>query len=518
MPAGLKVTDAPSVPVESVPNAPTTATELDPVKAPLTQKAPVADNEIERPTNLSEEASVSSDAMPIEDDDQSAMEWTTIIEEVIPPLAASEIVTNESINYDSAEGTLPSALFAIPFPAPVNAYRGKNTPPFLMYSPPRAMYQKPPKSDDGKRPKEKIAKKLVRIWQQEVLMGERIKRGEVPNPSRFKRIRGGCVRAASSINRWLPNTCIDTLSRLPPQRKLGTVTIIHPTFLEALHEEGEIMRDRPYQPTTEELQNDIGVLLRKTRQRVLIRAIISGMTLPITLGIEAFVPVFTFEINVAYFAFQIYGLKKAKALLGPKPKNKKRSKQSKKHKQNSSEQATLLVGNAPAEAVDGESSETKPGAIFRFKPVDSPALDPVLILLYNICSSIDPVSFPAASDVNTPGASSDNRPPSDLSTLPPSLKRPGGAVVKDMLESFRVTLPPDVVERYLLDEERVSEDLARYLKKASKEYIDSLSGRGDRKGVIHSLKSWKNNASIKRQQKAEASRQRKQAKKEKKKA
>ncbi|WAR53192.1 hypothetical protein PtB15_2B623 [Puccinia triticina] len=443
--------------------------------------------------------------------------WGPIID-IVPPLAMSEIGDDDN-HQSGVEGSLPSALFVIPFPAPVNSHRAKNTPPFLMYSPPRSVYQKPPKTEDGKRPKEKIMKKVVRMWQEEVVMGEKIKRGELENPGRFKKIRGGCIRVASSINKWLPNSCIETLGRLPPKRKLGGVTIIHPSFSQTLEETVAEDQDRPYQPTSDELLNDIGVLLRKTRKRVLTRAILSGMLLPISLGIDVFAPVFAFEINMTYFAFQLYGLKKCNALTAaPKKQKNKRAKRFKQKGTSTSEEATLLVGNSPAQVPHDQPQPDSPEEIFHLKPVVQHSLDPIMVLLYNICAKIDPVSFPPLVTGEAQGINLDSPPSSQASTLPPSLKKPGGAVVKEMIEAFRETLPPEVTERYLLDEERLSEDLARYLKKASKEYIESLSGRGSRKGVIHRVKTWKQNSSSKKEQKAEKSRLKKQAKKQRKEA
>jgi hypothetical protein len=59
--------------------------------------------------------------------------WTpTVYGEVIPPIALSEIGSIVDGHQPSGEGLLPSALFVLPFPAPLNAHRGKNTPPFLM--------------------------------------------------------------------------------------------------------------------------------------------------------------------------------------------------------------------------------------------------------------------------------------------------------------------------------------------------------------------------------------------------
>lgn len=439
--------------------------------------------------------------------------WVSILpNDVVPPLALSE-VASEYGHQPSHDGLLLSAVFVLPFPAPVNSHRGKNTPPFLMYSPPRSVYSQPPKNEEGKRPKEKIVKKVVRKWQEEVVMGEKIKRGELENPSRFKKIRGGCIRVASTLNKWLPNSCIETLSRLPPKRKLGGVIVIHPDFGAVPEENEEGDQDRPYQPTSEELLNDIGVLLRKTRKRVLTRAILSGMLLPITLGIDVFAPVFSFEINLTYFAYQLYGLKKCNALVQPRRKQNK-PKRSKKKLLSDPEEATLLVGNSPADVPHDGAATLGPEEAFHTKPVGQ--LEPVMVLLYNICAKIDPVSFPPLEAAASQETSLASPPVSRASTLPPSLKRPGGAVVKEMVQAFRNSLPPEVADRYLLDEERLSEDLARYLKKASKEYVGSLSGRSSRKGVIHCVKTWKQKSASKREEKALQSRQKKEAKKQKK--
>jgi len=440
--------------------------------------------------------------------------WAPLVQnEVAPPLALSE-VASEYGHQPSHDGLLPSAVFVLPFPAPVNSHRGKNTPPFLMYSPPRSVYSQPPKNEQGKRPKEKIVKKVVRKWQEEVVMGEKIKRGELENPTRFKKIRGGCIRAASTLNKWLPNSCIETLSRLPPKRKLGGVIVIHPDFGAVSEENQDGDQDRPYQPTSEELLNDLGVLLRKTRKRVLTRAILSGMLLPITLGIDVFAPVFSFEINVTYFAYQLYGLKKCNALVYPRKNKQNKPKRSKKKVLSDSEEATLLVGNSPAEVPQIGAVTNGPAEAFNLKPVGQ--LEPVMVLLYNICAKIDPVSFPPLEAAAPEEISSASPPVSRASTLPPSLKRPGGVVVKEMVQAFRNSLPPEVADRYLLDEERLAEDLARYMKKASKEYVGSLSGRGNRKGVIHCVKTWKQKSASKKEQKAILSRQKKEAKKQKK--
>jgi hypothetical protein len=173
-----------------------------------------------------------------------------------------------------------------------------------------------------------------------------------------------------------------------------------------------------------------------------------------------------------------------------------------------------LADNSSALVARDGAEPSTPEEIFQLNPVPQHELDSVMVLLYNICSKIDPVSFPPLVSSEA-GIDVSNSPPSSQpSTLPPSLKKPGGAVVKEMIQAFRDALPPEVAERYLLDEERLSEDLARYLKKASKEYIDSLSGRGNRKGVGHWLKTRKQKSAVKKAEKAEKSRLKKEAKKQ----
>ncbi|MBW0478106.1 hypothetical protein O181_017821 [Austropuccinia psidii MF-1] len=427
--------------------------------------------------------------------------------DLAPPLAPDEFASQDS---DSLlqNALLPSVLFAIPFPAPVNANRSKNSPPFLIYSPPRSTYQKPIKNAEGKRGKEKIIKKVVRKWQEEVEMGEEIKRGKFPNPTRFKKVRGGLIRAASGITKWLPSSCVETLSRLPPRKKFGQVTIIHPMFSPLESNIGDDGVDRPYQPTEEELLNDLGVLLRKTRKRLLKRAILAGMLLPISLGIDVFAPVFAFEINVTYFAFQIYGLSKAKLLLSPRklPKSKRNRKSKKSKRTDVPKESTPLLNNNNAPSI-AERPAILPLQEMGMISIDPPSLDPVMILLYQICSKIDPISFPPLSPTPEPSVTlpEEASPAASGTSLPLSLKKPGSEVVREMIRIFKATLPEEVADRYLLDEERLSEDLARYFKKASTEYIDSLSGRSDRKGLLFRIKTWKKTSATKSQiKKAEA--------------
>ncbi|CAH7688941.1 hypothetical protein BY996DRAFT_4578952 [Phakopsora pachyrhizi] len=413
-----------------------------------------------------------------------------------PPLAPSEVISIEP-------DPLPSVLFVIPFPAPVNATRSKESPPFLLYCPPRSTYSKPAKKENGKKGDEKLVKKITRKWQEEVVMGEEIKRGNIPNPTRFVKVRGACIRVASTISKWLPSSCIETLSRLPKREKLGKITIIHPLFSQSELEEVPEGVDRPYVPTDDELRNDFGVLLRKSRKRVLVRAILSGLLLPITLGIDVFAPVFAFEINVTYFAFQIYGLRKAKAIVeGPKVKKQKKSRRSKRSKKNdSAEEARLLENSENTELAITEPKNSYQAEAFTLKAASPFAFDPVLNLLYRLCSEYDPISFPPlpdeVRDVTSTATDGDPETTSREAASPVNLDKPGGEVSREIIRLFRENLPEEVAKRHLLDEDRLSEDLARYLKKASIEYIDTLNGRSDRSGFVFSIKRWHKNCAKK---------------------
>ncbi|KAH9823192.1 secreted protein [Melampsora americana] len=404
-------------------------------------------------------------------------------------------------NTDNGDSIIPSVLFMIPFPAPVNGRRSKSTTPFLLYTPPRSVYSKPPKGEDGKRPKEKILKRVVRHYQQEVRFGEQIKRREVPKTGKFYRlqkIRGGCIRGANMLTKWLPSPCVETLARLPPKSKLGEVTVFFPTYSGEPRPDEE---DQPYQPTEEELRHDINVLLRRTRRRVLVRLIIAGAFMPIAIGIDFFAPAFSVEITLAYLAFQVYGWRKVKTLTSAAKKNKK-PKSSKKTKKSKKAQKAIEAGASTGEVINAapgasedvsnEVSEDGP-ELFRITPANQAIFDPLISLMYNICHRIDPLTFPALQEtavvVESPAQvtpvsqDGDTQPSRERTKLQPTLHKPGPEVVREMLAAFRASLPEELLERHILDEERVSEDLARYMKKAAAEYVWSLKGRPERSPI-----------------------------------
>ncbi|KAG0148093.1 hypothetical protein CROQUDRAFT_41786 [Cronartium quercuum f. sp. fusiforme G11] len=465
------------------------------------------DDHDDRLSNLPEESEESDDgghrnsnvglldAINIErsDTDDDIANAVNEIERHIPTSELGD--DNEDSN--NTNPSIPSVVFMIPFPAPVNGKRSKSTSPFMLYTPPRAHYTKPVKDEVGKAPREKFLKKLVRRYQKEVSFGEEMKRQEIKKEGSFQvfhKIRGCCIRGASMMTKWLPNPCVETLARLPPKRKLGEVTVLFPSHAGRPRPEGE---DQPYEPTEEELRHDISVLLRRTRKRIVFRLIGAGAFMPIAIGADIFAPVFLVEITLAYLAFQVYGFRKIKALTSP-PKAKK-VKKSKKNKKLSGGNALPQGTSASGEIVNttagvaGESVEqdsTSVAVQFRITRGDQAIFDPLLPLMYNICSRIDPLTFPpqeeeavvlTGSQAEDPSQNATGQRPKPKGTqLPRTLHKPGPEIVRELVAAFRANLPEDVQARHNLNEERVSEDLARCMKKAAVEYVWSLKGRPER--------------------------------------
>ncbi|KAA1121467.1 hypothetical protein PGTUg99_027906 [Puccinia graminis f. sp. tritici] len=398
-------------------------------------------------------------------------------------------------------GSLPSVVFMIPLPPPVVGRRSKNTTPFLIYSPPRRPYERPQKNEEGKRPKEKLFKRVVRIYQKEVRKGEQVKRKEIPNAGKFRKVvkaRAALVRGASMMSQWLPSSCVETLARVPPKHKLGEIVVLYPEFSGETSPEGS---DQPYQPTEEDLLHDLNVLLRKTKKGIVVRLVVVSCFLPIAAGIDFFAPVFFVEISIAYLAFQIYGLRKVKALTSKKSSQKK-IKGSDKATEQSIEASSSQAVEIGMEESAGTPTDASADSYFRVHTADQEIFEPVMKLLYNICSRIDPLSFPPSTaeeiqpserfETLAEQEGSGSEPISAASkktVLPPTLHKPAPEMVRKMIEAFQQNLPQEIVDRYDLDEERLANDLARYLKKASVEYVTSLKGRPE-SGMIKRTKKW----------------------------
>ncbi|OAV99848.1 hypothetical protein PTTG_09263 [Puccinia triticina 1-1 BBBD Race 1] len=437
-------------------------------------------------------------------------------------------------------GPLPSVVFMIPLPPPVVGRRSKNTTPFLIYSPPRRSYERPEKNEEGKRPKEKLFKRVVRVYQKEVRKGEQVKRKEIPNEGKFRKIvkaRAALVRGASMMSKWLPSSCVETLARVPPKHKLGEILVLYPEFSGEARPEGF---EQPYQPTEEDLLHDLNVLLRKTKKGIVVRLVVVSCFLPIAAGMvfrvfadeislsnssDFFAPVFFVEISIAYLAFQVYGLRKVKALTNKKA-NQKKIKDSAKSTQEATDASSteaVEIGTEDTATMPADSSDD---SYFRVKPIEEAAFESVQKLLYNICSRIDPLSFPPSSAEEIEpserfetvpeqsGSGAEPLPTGPKKTvLPPTLHKPAPETVREIIKVFQQHLPQEIVDRYDLDEERLANDLARYLKKASVEYVTSLKGRPE-SGMIKRTKKWFSKRTLIKQERKEKRVIRKQIKAE----
>ncbi len=84
---------------------------------------------------------------------------------------------------------LPTIIFAIPFPTPIRSHKQPNSP-YLLYTLPRAPYEKPGRDAYGRKGKEGLVKKAERKWQEEIALGERIRLGQEPDAGKWKRFKG----------------------------------------------------------------------------------------------------------------------------------------------------------------------------------------------------------------------------------------------------------------------------------------------------------------------------------------
>ncbi|CAH7668004.1 secreted protein [Phakopsora pachyrhizi] len=329
---------------------------------------------------------------------------------------------------------IPSALFFIPLPRPANRDSNDSKDSFLIYTFPRSVYEKPEiDPNTGKRGKEKLVKKAERLWQEEVKEANEIKRGEHPDASKWKKTKGFAARGASSVIRMMSNSAIETLGRLPPPKKLGKITIYYPspTDIPAVLDAPQLQR--------EEVRQKFIEMLIETRGKARKRAAISGVMLPVTLALDIMiiVPLFLFEINMAYFSLQANGARKVEAL------TKKTDIVNKKDHE-SEEKIISRTG----EAVDKE---------FEFEPAGPHTFRLVIEHLYAICSSFDSLRFPPLADV-------------------PGLKyEPDRMMARELIDQFKSSVSEEVASRHVLDEARVAEDLHESLKKAAKQYLKTLT-------------------------------------------
>ncbi|OAV89714.1 hypothetical protein PTTG_08741 [Puccinia triticina 1-1 BBBD Race 1] len=348
-------------------------------------------------------------------------------DDVPPATMTSEAVPHTVTVNDSARQLpqqLPSTIFAIPFPKPVQHNANDEEPvPFLLYTFPRSVYEKPPKDPvTGKRGKEKLVKKFERKWQEEVKEGRDIKRGQHKAAGRLKRAKGAIARVAASTIQWLPNNVMEVLARLPPPKKIGKVSIIYPESV-----------DMPWFNTTNlskpQIQKRFWDLLMEAKKSAKTKIALSGFLLPVTLAIDilVIVPLFIFEINLAYFVTQLNGSRKTK------------------HFAEANKQAQQAASH-------GEEMDS----VFEFKASPADRFTETMKHLYTISSTIDPIKFPLHAD------------------LPPPNYTPRKEIAAELIHMFQESLDPDVLARHNLDEELVALDLDRALRKGAKEYVKKL--------------------------------------------
>ncbi|KAH9474096.1 hypothetical protein Pst134EA_001143 [Puccinia striiformis f. sp. tritici] len=347
------------------------------------------------------------------------------------PGVTAEPVDQMTIEDDSASPRplpeqLPSIMFAIPFPKPTQIHgANKEAPPFLLYTFPRSVYQKPQKDPvSGKRGKEKLVKKLERKWQEEVKEGQEIKKGQHKDAGRLKRSKAAIVGFAASTIQRMPNNTMEVLARLPPPKKLGKVSIVYPEAVDVPWYDATILSEP-------QMQKSLWDLLLEAQKKAKTRIAWSGCLLPFTLALDILiiVPLFIFEINLAYFVTQLNGSRKAK------------------HFADANKQATQ---NATPDAQDLDS-------IFAFKASPASRFTETIKHLYSICSTIDPVKFPI------------------IEELPPPNYIPDKKIAINLIHEFKESVDSDVAARHVLDEEAAALDLDRALRKAAKEYVKRLS-------------------------------------------
>ncbi|POW11947.1 hypothetical protein PSHT_08243 [Puccinia striiformis] len=331
------------------------------------------------------------------------------------PGVTAEPVDQMTIEDDSASPRplpeqLPSIMFAIPFPKPTQIHgANKEAPPFLLYTFPRSVYQKPQKDPvSGKRGKEKLVKKLERKWQEEVKEGQEIKKGQHKDAGRLKRSKAAIVGFAASTIQRMPNNTMEVLARLPPPKKLGKVSIVYPEAVDVPWYDATILSEP-------QMQKSLWDLLLEAQKKAKTRIAWSGCLLPFTLALDILiiVPLFIFEINLAYFV-------------------------------------TQLNECHPGRTQDLDS-------IFAFKASPASRFTETIKHLYSICSTIDPVKFPI------------------IEELPPPNYIPDKKIAINLIHEFKESVDSDVAARHVLDEEAAALDLDRALRKAAKEYVKRLS-------------------------------------------
>ncbi|KNZ56095.1 hypothetical protein VP01_249g10 [Puccinia sorghi] len=310
---------------------------------------------------------------------------------------------------------LASLVLALPLPNPTQDYylTGNPTAPLLLYTLPRAPYEKPAKNEEsGKRPKEKIIKKIQRSWQKSIQQAEDIKRGDYPHPSWASKLIGACfwvrfclsflagrvfffcVRRVSASLRFITSSDAQMLARLPPIRKIGLVKLInvlYSTTTCSSDASGSPQNTKTTASSDEQAKESLMNTLSLARRKAKVRTIISGCFLPpayadavtpLTFQSEIYAPL-VFELTLIYFVVQWRSWRKAQFLV-----------------ERNNDQATLPK-STEGDLERGNAVETTPlGGQVQLRAAERKKLQKIDELVYRCCSEIDSLKFPRPNETN----------------------------------------------------------------------------------------------------------------------
>lgn len=284
----------------------------------------------------------------------------------------------------SSEGAalVPSLVFAIPLPPPSPSYQSPlygTQLPFLVYTLPRSVYEKPPKdATTGKRPSEKIIKKIQRSWQTSLCEGDDIKRGDLGHPSIMKRCMGACFRSVGASLRFITGSSAQILARLPSNRKIDRILILYSCESSNLFESDVKNSSKFSVLTQKQAEEGLTHTLRLAQKEAQTRALISGLFLPIALAAEIYVPLI-FELTLVYFSVQYRAWRKAKFLV-----------------KKATEEPSLTSTTHEASSSTGDEiiAQPQPSPTFEFHNVESEMFREIERLVCNQCSQLDPHKFP----------------------------------------------------------------------------------------------------------------------------
>ncbi|KAI7958957.1 hypothetical protein MJO28_002748 [Puccinia striiformis f. sp. tritici] len=355
------------------------------------------------------------------------------------------------------EDQLPSLILAFPLPNPAREYNRADIPALFLYTLPRSVYGKPAKDPEtGKIPRERIVRKMARMWQEMIQKGEDIKRGDFANPGWYDRAMGLTFRAISTFLRFMIDNEAQLCDRLPPLTKMGPIQVYYSTNLPNSVERNLSPERMPSVPSDEQLRETIINNLSQAYKRAKLRVIVSGLILPLAFAIEMYVP-FTFEATLVYFIIQLRAWKIARFLV---------SHNIQKINQATDEEYELGTGNE-----NGTLNEDRSGGRLNIKIYEHETLYEIIHHINRSCSNLDALKFPSATGINPmvfPETMTDNLASAEHTYQPKLVD--DIEVAAGLIKLFQDHLPSDVLVRHELNTYRVAEDFNRALKTCLKAY------------------------------------------------